>query len=172
MVLLDRSDVAGPERPNRSEADSGEPRSSAPAPRLPLEAAVAECCSFWSMLMWAGKYAARADSDGCETLLAYAVRSLDVVTRFGGATPPADLRAADTGRPMTAAGERLRSQAGSLWLLADRMDALAPRLAGLGVDLPEDVSPAVRRYLCLVDSLVEANGPLSEGGHLIGHRET
>ncbi|MGW0230610.1 hypothetical protein ACWDWO_20025 [Actinopolymorpha singaporensis] len=173
VVLFDRSDVSGPEHPNPLEPDSGELRSSEPAPRSPLEVAVAECCSFWSMLMWAGKYAARADPDGCETLLAYAVRSLDGVTRFAGVTPPADRCATATGRPASVAGERPRSQVRVLWLLADRMDGLVSRLAGLGVDLPEDVSPAVRRFLRLVEALAEpavesaggASRALSEDGH-------
>ncbi|GAA2759129.1 nucleotidyltransferase domain-containing protein [Actinopolymorpha rutila] len=171
VVLLDRSNATAPECPSRPERGRDEPPLPEPASRSPLEVAVAECCSFWSMLMWAGKSAARARPDGCATLLAYAVRSLDVVTRFAGVTPPADPVAAETGNPTSTAGDRLRSQAGSLWLLADRMDALAPRLGGLGVDLPEGVSPAVRTYLRLVDSLVEANGPLSEDGHPVGGRE-
>ncbi|SDR71523.1 nucleotidyltransferase domain-containing protein [Actinopolymorpha singaporensis] len=113
------------------------------------------------------------DPDGCETLLAYAVRSLDGVTRFAGVTPPADRCATATGRPASVAGERPRSQVRVLWLLADRMDGLVSRLAGLGVDLPEDVSPAVRRFLRLVEALAEpaveseggASRALSEDGH-------
>ncbi|MET9023715.1 nucleotidyltransferase domain-containing protein [Actinopolymorpha sp. NPDC004070] len=156
LLLLDRRGTTAPESPSRSERGSHE-LTPGPAPRSPLETAVAEYCSFWAMLMWAGKYAARADPDGCATLLAYAVRSLDVVTRFAGVTPPT-APSATTGLSAAAVGERLRAQARSLWLLADRMDALAPRLDERDVVLPEDVSSAVRRYLRLVEELVGAGG--------------
>ncbi|MFD2078967.1 nucleotidyltransferase domain-containing protein [Actinopolymorpha cephalotaxi] len=156
VVLLDRSDAAV-DHPARSGPGTAGAAASESPPRAPLEVSVAECCSFWSMLMWAGKYAARADPTACATLLGYAVRSLDVVSRFTGVTPPADPdpdpdpAEPDRVRPSTA--ERLRGQVGSLWLLADRMDALAPRLVDLGVDLPGDVGWAVRSYLNLVEAL-------------------
>ena len=44
-----------------------------------------------------------------------------------------------------------------MWLLADRMDALDPRLVEVGVDLPgATVSPAVRRYLNLVEAILSS----------------
>ncbi len=129
VVLLDRSGATAPDPSGRPDHDSGGPPPSDPEPRAPLEVAVAECCSFWSMLVWAGKYAARADPDACATLLAYAVRSLDVVSGFAGGAASEGPDAAGDERG-THLGRGAAPRAGRFVVAARRPDGRAAPTSG------------------------------------------